>query len=107
MTKDSRVELARLQKEIHSYLGLPADNLLFDYSQSANNVRLDLITVNPRHNQSFLFHSVLGLDKLDALSKMADYVKSNHPDEKTYTVQWMAKEDRELQTSYFRAHHIY
>ena len=69
--------------------------------------RSDLITVNPRHNQSFLFHSAVGMDKLDVLSKMVSYVQSNHPDEKTYTVQWMAKGDRELQTSYFRAHDIY
>jgi hypothetical protein len=49
----------------------------------------------------------VGVDKLDALMKMVDYVRSNHESENTYTVQWTAKEDKELHTSYFRARNMY
>jgi hypothetical protein len=105
--KDTRVERARLQKLIKDYLGLASDNLVFEYGHADNGVKLDLITVNPRHNQSFLFHSTLGVDNLDALEKMVEYVQSNHSNEESYTVQWMAKGDKELHTSYFRAKNIY
>ena len=105
--KDSRVEVAQLQKEIKDYLSLKTENLIFEYSQLDNTVRLDLITVNPRHNQSFLFHSTIGVDKGDALKKMVEYVSHNSHEEQTYTIQWAAKGDKELHTSYFRAKNIY
>lgn len=105
---DSRVDIARIQKEIKDHLGVSSENLVFEYSQQRdNNVRLDLITVNPRHNQSFLFHSTLGVDKVDALSKMLDYVRNEYAGENTYTVQWATKGDKELHTSYFRAKNMY
>jgi hypothetical protein len=104
---DERVELARLQKEIQDFLGLSSDNLFFEYSNPHNKVKLDLITVNPRHNQSFLFHSTVGVDKLDALQKMTEYIKSYRNIENSYTIQWMSKEDKQLHTSYFSAKTIY
>jgi hypothetical protein len=105
--KDSRVEIAQLQKEIKDYLGLKTENLIFEYSQLDNTIRLDLITVNPRHNQSFLFHSTVGIDKADALKKMVEYVRNNSLEEQTYTIQWTTKGDKELHTSYFRAKNMY
>lgn len=105
--QDSRVEMARMQKSIKDHLGLATDNLIFEYSNLPQGVKLDLITINPRHNQSFLFHTTTGLDKVDALKKMVDYVHSNHSGEETYTIQWMARGDKELHTSYFRAKNIY
>ena len=107
VNKDERVELARLQNEIQNYLSLNSENLIFEYSQQNSKIKLDLITVNPRHNQSFLFHSTVGVDKVDALQKMCTYVKSNHKNENSYTVQWMARDDKNLHTSYFRAKNIY
>jgi hypothetical protein len=104
---DERVELARLQKEIQDFLALSSENLFFEYSTQHGKVKLDLITVNPRHNQSFLFHSTAGVDKLDALQKMAEYVKSYRNVENSYTIQWMAKDDKQLHTSYFSARNIY
>jgi hypothetical protein len=105
--KDSRVEVARMQGMIMDRLGLSTDNLIFEYSQTDNGVRLDLVTVNPRHNQSFLFHTTRGIDKLDALEKMVVYVQSNKDGEDTYTIQWTTRGDNELHTSYFRARNIY
>ena len=67
---DQNVETARYQKDIASRLGLDAENLIFNYKQKNETVRLDLVTVNPKHDQSFLFHTVTGTDKIDALKKM-------------------------------------
>ncbi|WMN07445.1 hypothetical protein QYS48_28770 [Marivirga arenosa] len=103
---DIHVESARVQKEIKSYLGLNSSELVFEFSNLEGKAKLDLITINPRHNQSFLFHSEMGYDKLDALKKMMDYVKNYRDHESSYTIQWMTKDDKQLHTSYFRASNI-
>ncbi len=104
---DQNVELAGIQKEIMEYLGLRSENLIFDYMNKDNHVVLNLITVNPRHNQSFLFHQESGIDKLDALRKMYNYVRHKKQKENSYTIQWVADGESELHTSYFRANNIY
>lgn len=105
---DIHVESSRIQQDIESYLGLKGNSLIFEYhSGDQNTVKLDLITVNPRHNQSFLFHSEKGYDKVDALKKMLEYVKIYKEKESSYTIQWRTRGDKELQTSYFRAKNIY
>lgn len=104
---DVHVESARIQKQIEHHLGISGSSLLFDFRQLDNKQRLDLITVNPRHQQSFLFHSETGYDRLDVLRKMLDYVKSYRDMESSYTVQWIARDDKELNTSYFRARNMY
>lgn len=101
------VESARIQKQIENHLGLSGDSLLFEFRKLDNKVRLDLITVNPRHHQSFLFHTEIGYDRVDTLRKMWDYVQSYKEKESPYTVQWMARGDKELNTSYFRARNMY
>ena len=103
---DAHVEAARLQQVIIEYLGLRASDLLFEYSVLEGKTKLDLITINPRHNQSFLFHSERGTDKVDALRKMHDYVRNYKEKENSYTIQWVATEKKELHTSYFRAGNI-
>jgi hypothetical protein len=95
-----------MQKEITSYLGLNSNELVFEFGSQDGKVKLDLITINPRHNQSFLFHSESGYDKLEALKKMMDYVKNYRDRESSYTLQWMTKDDKQLHTSYFRASNI-
>jgi len=105
---DVHADAARVQNEIKTHLGLKSSELIFEYTtREGGKVKLDLITVNPRHNQSFLFRTEVGLDKVDALVKMLDYVKSYRDKEYSYTVQWVSKEMRELQTSYFRAKNMY
>jgi hypothetical protein len=103
---DIHIESARLQKEITNYLGLNSNELVFEFSSQDGKTKLDLITINPRHNQSFLFHSEMGYDKLEALKKMMDYVKNYRDRESSYTIQWMTKDDKQLHTSYFRASNI-
>lgn len=100
------VEAARIQQEIKNYLGLRSSDLVFEYSLLDGKTKLDLITVNPRHNQAFLFHSETGTDKLDALKKLLQYVQSYKEKELSYTMQWVVKGDKELHTSYFRASNV-
>ena len=103
---EMHVEAARIQQEIKDHLGLRSSDLVFEYSTVDGKARLDLITVNPRHNQAFLFHSVTGSDKIDSLKKMLDYVQSYKEKENSYTIQWVAKGGKELHTSYFKAANI-
>jgi carbamoylphosphate synthase large subunit len=103
---DVHVEAARIQQHIKDYLGLRTSDLIFEYGIMDGKTKLDLITINPRHNQSFLFHSESGADKIDALKKMLDYVQNFKEKENSYTIQWVAKTESELHTSYFRASNI-
>jgi hypothetical protein len=105
-TTDAHVEAARVQQQIKDYLGLRSSDLMFEYSLLEGKTKLDLITISPRHNQSFLFHSETGADKVDALKKMMEYVQSYKEKENSYTIQWVTKSDSELHTSYFRASNI-
>ena len=107
MTRDKNLETARLQKEISDHIGVGPDSLVFNFEEhGANRGKLFLITINPRHNQSFLFHAVEGTDKLDALRNMLDYVRTYKERTSSYTVQWSAKGENNLQTSYFRAKNV-
>jgi hypothetical protein len=108
MAKDKNLQIAKLQKEIGDYIGMGQDSLVFNFEQDRNTKRtkLHLITLNSRHNQSFLFHSTDGGDKEDALEEMLDYVRNYKERTSSYTVQWSARGDNSLQTSYFRAKNI-
>jgi hypothetical protein len=68
-SSEMHVEAARIQQEVKNYLGLRTSDLVFEYSTQDGKIKLDLITINPRHNQAFLFHSETGTDKLDAFVK--------------------------------------
>jgi hypothetical protein len=103
---DIHVEAARIQQEIKDYLGVRTSDLVFEFTAIDGKVKLDLITVNPRHNQAFLFHNETGADKVDALKKMLGYVQNYKEKENSYTIQWVAKGATELHTSYFRAGNI-
>jgi predicted ATP-grasp superfamily ATP-dependent carboligase len=101
------LEIAKIQNEIESYLGLRSTQMIFDFQEGSNSgIRLDVITVNPRHNQSFLFHTTKGYDKIDALQQMLVYVKEHRDKKNSYTIQWSLAGENELHTSYFRAKDI-
>jgi hypothetical protein len=106
MTKDRNLEIARLQKEIGGYIGMGQDSLMFNFEERDKRTKLYLITLNPRHNQSFLFQATEGVDKMDALNAMLDYVRTYKERTSSYTIQWGARGDSGLQTSYFRAKNI-
>ncbi len=104
---DNHIEIAHIQKEIQDFLGLKSEEVVFEFSPFEGSTKVDLITINARHNQSFLFNSVLGVDKTDALEKLFTYVKTHREKEASFTIQWMERGSRDLQTSYFRAKHMY
>ena len=107
MTRDKNLEIARLQKEIGAYIGLGPDSLVFNYEETPDKrMKLFLITLNATHNQSFLFQATEGGDKLDALRQMLDYVRTYKDRTSSYTIQWSARGENALQTSYFRAKNI-
>jgi hypothetical protein len=103
---EMHVEAARIQQEIKDYLGLRTSDMVFEYALIDGKIKLDLITINPRHSQAFLFHSVSGMDKIDVLKKMLSYVQSYKEKENSYTIQWVVKGGTELHTSYFKAGNI-
>lgn len=105
---DINMEMALIQKEIISYLGMKPENVIFNYSDIQNIIRLDLVTVNPKHEQSFLYNTTRGIDKIEALKKMLEYVLEYHKNENSYTIQWTRLGGSgELETSYFRAKNMY
>lgn len=106
-SQDQNVEIARYQKEIAVRLGLESDHLVFNYKQKNGTIRLDLVTVNTKHEQSFLFHTITGTDTLDALKKMLEYIDEHYPNESSMTIQWIKIGDNKLHTSYFRAQNMY
>lgn len=106
MSDQDTLEIAKLQGEIESYLNLGNTRIVFDFQNSDRGLRLDLVTVNPRHSQSFLFNTTTGYDKIDALKKMLAYVGTYKEKENTYTIQWVIRNEEELHTSYFRAKDI-
>jgi len=106
MTLDKNIEIANLQGEIGKYIGLGQNSLIFNFEEGARSVILRLITANSRHNQSFLFHTVEGSSKIEALKEMLDYVKNYKEAESSYTIQWSLKGENLLHTSYFRAKNI-
>ncbi len=106
MTLDKNIEMANLQLEIGSYIGLGQNSLIFHFDEGPNRVILRLITANPRHNQSFLFHTTEGANKVEALRHMLEYVRNYKEAESSYTIQWSLKGENQLQTSYFRAKNI-
>lgn len=106
MTTDKNIEIAKLQAEIGEYIGLGANSLVFNFEEHDKHTSLFLITVNPRHNQSFLYHKTDGLSKLDTLNDMLEYVRNTKDKENSYTIQWSIIGEPQLQTSYFSAKNI-
>lgn len=104
---ENKKVIENLEDQIAVQLGLDLTKLVFSYKQVEGVFQLDLITFNPRHNQSFLFHSCKSIDKIEALQKMLDYIKSNYRKEETFTIQWIKIGEDTLHTSYFRAKNVY
>lgn len=103
---DKNIELAKIQRQIEEYIGLGPNSLIYNFGEDETKVGLHLVTINPRHNQSFLFHYESGYDKIDVLNKMLAYVKSYKVKESSYTIQWKHANGEGLQTSYFSAKNV-
>lgn len=103
---EENIQIAKLQKEIESFIGINTNSIVYNYSEQDGKVKLDVITINERHNQSFLFHTVTDYDKVGALEKMLKYAKTYKERELSFTIQWSLIGVDELHTSYFRAKNI-
>lgn len=101
------MSIEKIEHQIADILGIDKKHLAFSYKQVEGITQLDLITFNPRHHQSFLFHTIRAIDKQEALDKMLDYVQSNFRKEDSYTIQWIKIGENALHTSYFRAKNLY
>ena len=100
-------KISEVEKEIEGFLGgLESNSIVFEYKEAEGHYKLDLLTVSPRHKQSFLFHSTEGLTKEDCLYKMLAYLREYRVKESSYTIQWSLIGEEELHTSYFRANNI-
>ena len=106
MTTNNSVRIAELQRDIEEYISLGSNSILYDFKEENGKTTLHAITVNPRHNQSFLFHTSIGLDRVDALEQLHAYVKEYREKESSFTIQWSIIGDDRLQTSYFSAKNI-
>lgn len=100
-------KITDIENEIEGFLGgLESNSIVFEYKEEGGHFKLDLVTVSPRHKQSFLFHSTEGLTKEDCLYKMLAYLREYKVKESSYTIQWSLIGEKELHTSYFRANNI-
>ncbi len=109
MSQDTNehVQIAALQEKVLEHLGLSSGEAVFEHSQEEGRWTLRLITINPEHNQSFLFHTSLGTDKVTCLKAMLDYTLSFRERDSSYTIQWAVRGQSKLETSYFRGTDIY
>lgn len=103
---DNHVRVAELQQQIKAGIDIEEQNILLEFSDKENKTRLEIFTINPKHKQSFLFHTSEGRDKIEALEAMLDYVKKSRLQRNSYTIQWSLKGEEKLHTSYFRAKNI-
>ena len=58
MTTKGKDEKLEIQSKIGRYISIGKENIHFQVQKKKSKVVLRLITFNPIHNQSFLFHSV-------------------------------------------------
>ena len=103
---ENHVRIAELQQKIKDNINLDGNSILFEFHSLGATTDLEVITVNPKHKQSFLYHSTEGRDKIEALEAMLAYVLKNNTSDNTYTIQWSIKGEDKLYTSYFRAINI-
>ena len=106
MTIDKNIELNKYQAEIEEYIGLGKNSLVYNYDDKNNRISLHLITINPRHNQSFLFHISEGVDRVDATKNMLEYVQAYKDRDSSFTIQWKLNNESTLHTSYFSSKNI-
>jgi nanoRNase/pAp phosphatase (c-di-AMP/oligoRNAs hydrolase) len=107
MQPELNSELEKIHVQIAKMLGLSRELLTFHYSNEDGKTTLQLATMNPRHQQTFLFHTTQGFGEMDALNKMQEYVQENKNTRSTYTIQWAMEGINDLHTSYFTGKNIY
>lgn len=107
MSENLQKELEKQYLQIAKMIGLDREFLTFEFTKDGDVNHFRVITINPRHKQSFVFHTTQGFGEIDAVSKMIDYIKEHHDVKNTYTIQWAIDKSSELNTSYFRGKNVY
>ncbi len=106
MTAKGKDEKLEIQIKIGRYISIGKENIHFQIEKKKSKVILRLITFNPLHNQSFLFHTVSSDSEMEAYREMLSYVQYHKEEESSYTIQWSLLGENKLHTSYFRANTI-
>jgi len=106
MTNIGMDEKIEIQSKIGRYISIGKENIHFQVERINDKVILRLMTFNPIHNQSFLFHSVSSDSEMEAYREMLGYVQYHKEEESSYTIQWSLLGENKLYTSYFRANTI-
>jgi hypothetical protein len=106
MVKKGKDELSDLKAQIERYISIGKQHLTFKSERKKGKCHLQLITYNPIHAQSFLFHATSADSELEAHRQMLKYVKSHKEEESSYTIQWSIIGENVLHTSYFRSSNI-
>jgi hypothetical protein len=106
MTNKGMDEKIEIQSKIGRYISIGKENIHFQVERINDKVILRLMTFNPIHNQSFLFHSVSSDSEMEAYREMLGYVQYHKEEESSYTIQWSLLGENKLYTSYFRANTI-
>jgi hypothetical protein len=106
MVKKAKDERTELQLQISRYISIGKEHLTFKLEKKKSRFSLHLITFNPIHEQSFLFHATSADSELEAYRQMLKYVKFHKEEESSFTIQWMIIGDNQLHTSYFRSSNI-
>lgn len=74
---DNHVRIAELQQYIKDGIGIDKNNILFEFEDKDGQTKLEVITINPNHKQSFLYHTEEGKDKIEALEKNVGLCQEN------------------------------
>ena len=97
--------MVKLESEIAQRLKGVTTHFIYDQSLGAE-TKLDIITFNPRHNEMFLYHTVLEEGtKTSCLLKALEDIKSFEKEKSlaTYTIRWSKRKEGEHYESYFSA----
>lgn len=100
-------EIVRLQQQIEDLLAIDG-KLYFDFSPENNDMRLSLVTVRASHKQPFLYHSLSGEDRKDALQQMITYIQRPPKAAFVFEVRWYhTKYPEVVYTSRFRGASVF
>ncbi|MCU0327404.1 MAG: hypothetical protein MUE53_00265 [Chitinophagales bacterium] len=96
----------QIETQIASILAIAPENLNFEFFEKGNIVELNLYTKNPLHQNTFLFHSLIAVNKQEALEKMLGYIQTNFNLELVYTIEWAEASSSQRFKSFFRGRNI-
>ncbi len=102
LNKSSEILLAEMTSEETIRKELNDVTIYFDYQEDEAETELSIITISKNHGERFLFHKIKSSSKMNCLSKMIDYIKSDYKlNHQNYEINWRKKGDTTNHTSWF------